>query len=94
MRAQQAGQKYDESTFNQFLNDLQQFNFMEGLAPPLVVPPAASDGEWKRAGTVLLEAAKGEKIPAAIDDYGSVLGATRWPRGTLLRAARKTENRI
>jgi len=72
VRAQQAGQKYDESTFNQFLNDLQQFNFMEGLAPPLVVPPAAPDGEWKRAGTVLLEAAKGEKTPVAIDDYAAM----------------------
>jgi hypothetical protein len=30
----------------------------------------------------------------AIDDYRSVLGASRWPRGTLLRAARKTESRI
>ncbi len=71
-RAQQAGQKYDEPTFNQFLNDLQQFNFMEGLAPPLVVPPARTGGEWKRAGTVLLEAAKGEKIPMAIDDYAAM----------------------
>jgi ABC-type transport system involved in cytochrome c biogenesis permease subunit len=74
-RAQQAGQKYDEPILNQFFNDLQQFNFMEGLAPPLVVPPAAADGEWKRAGTVLLDAAKGEKIPVAIDDYAAMADA-------------------
>ncbi len=75
VRAQQAGQKYDESTFNQFLNDLQQFNFMARLEPPLIVPPQNPGGDWKRTGTVLLEAAKGEPIPPAIESYATMAAA-------------------
>ena len=75
IRAQQAGQKYDEPTFNQFMNYLQQFDLMERLTPPLVVPPAQAGADWKCAGTVLLEATKNEKIPEAIDDYAAMADA-------------------
>jgi ABC-type transport system involved in cytochrome c biogenesis permease subunit len=75
VRAQQAGQKYDEAVFNQFLAYLQQFDFMAELGPPLVVPPLNPGGDWRRAGTVLLEAAKGGKIPGAIEDYAAMASA-------------------
>jgi ABC-type transport system involved in cytochrome c biogenesis permease subunit len=75
VRAQQAGQKYDGPTADQFLSDLQQFDFMARLEPPLIVPPQNPDGDWKRAGTVLLEAAKGEPIPPAIESYATMAGA-------------------
>ncbi|HEY4416420.1 MAG TPA: cytochrome c biogenesis protein CcsA [Verrucomicrobiae bacterium] len=74
-RAQQSGQKYDEAVFNQFLADLQQFDFMVRLEPPLIVPPANTGGDWQRAGSVLLAAARGEKIPPAVEDYAAMANA-------------------
>jgi ABC-type transport system involved in cytochrome c biogenesis permease subunit len=75
VRAQQAGEKYDEQTFNQFLGELQRFDFMESLEPPLIVPPQNSSGDWKRVGTVLLEAAKGKKNDPAVQDYAAMTDA-------------------
>jgi len=69
VRAQQAGQKYDKQTFDQFLAELQRFDFMASLEPPLIVPPQNSSGDWRRVGTVLLEAAKGKKIDSSVQDY-------------------------
>lgn len=75
VRAQQAGQKYDAQTADQFLADLQQFDYMARLEPPLIVPPQNPSGDWKRTGTVLLEAAKGEPIPPAIESYATMAAA-------------------
>jgi ABC-type transport system involved in cytochrome c biogenesis permease subunit len=74
-RAQQAGEKYDQKTFDEFLADLQQFDFMGQLAPPLIVPPEHSQKDWQRSGAVLLQAARGEKIPQAVTDYAAMSGA-------------------
>jgi hypothetical protein len=62
VRAQQAGQKYDQTVFNAFAGDLQAFDDMSQARPPLVVPPQNPSGNWQRVGTALLNAAKGEKI--------------------------------
>jgi ABC-type transport system involved in cytochrome c biogenesis permease subunit len=76
VRAQQAGQKYNEQTFDQFVGELQRFDFMAKLEPPLVVPPPQnSGGDWQRVGSVLLEAAKGEKIDPAVRDYAAMADA-------------------
>jgi hypothetical protein len=76
VRAQQAGQKYDEQIFNSFLGELQRFDFMEQIEPPLIVPPAQNvSGDWQRVGTVLLEAAKGGKIDPAVQDYAAMADA-------------------
>ncbi|HZF01842.1 MAG TPA: cytochrome c biogenesis protein CcsA [Methylomirabilota bacterium] len=72
VRAQQAGQKYDEQIFNPFLAELQRFDFMSKLETPLIVPPENNSGDWKRVGTVLLEAAKGEKISPAVQNYAAM----------------------
>jgi ABC-type transport system involved in cytochrome c biogenesis permease subunit len=74
-RAQQAGQKYDEQILNQFAGELQRFDFMSRLEPPLIVPPQNASGDWKRVGTVLLEAAKDQKIDPAIENYAAMAGA-------------------
>jgi ABC-type transport system involved in cytochrome c biogenesis permease subunit len=87
VRAQQAGQKYDEPTFNQFLAYLQQFDFMARLEPPLVVPPQNAGGDWKRAGTVLLEAAKDGKIPEAVQDYAAMADALKHTNAAGFNAA-------
>jgi ABC-type transport system involved in cytochrome c biogenesis permease subunit len=75
VRAQQAGQNYDTNVFNAFLGELQRFDFMSKLETPLIVPPQNSGGDWQRAGTVLLEAAKGEKISPAVQDYAAMADA-------------------
>jgi ABC-type transport system involved in cytochrome c biogenesis permease subunit len=91
VRAQQAGQNYDTNIFNSFLGELQRFDFMSKLETPLIVPPFDSgtgfqpvqtgrmpvplSGDWKRIGTVLLEAAKGEKISPAVQDYAAMADA-------------------
>ena len=38
-QAQQAGQKYDQTNFNIFVAYIQEFQFMSGVQPPLVLPP-------------------------------------------------------
>ncbi len=73
--AQQAGQKYDQSVFNAFAGDLQRFDDMSQLNSPLVVPPQAPSGKWRRVGAVLLNAAKGEKISPAITAYAAMADA-------------------
>jgi ABC-type transport system involved in cytochrome c biogenesis permease subunit len=75
VRAQQAGQKYDQTAFNQFIFYLQQFDFMAQLEPPLMIPPLNPGDQWRRSGTVLLEAAKGGNTPVAINDYAAMAGA-------------------
>ncbi|HEX3857117.1 MAG TPA: cytochrome c biogenesis protein CcsA [Verrucomicrobiae bacterium] len=75
VRAQQAGQNYDTNVFNAFLGELQRFDFMSKLETPLIVPPENNSGDWKRVGTVLLEAAKGEKISPAVQDYATMADA-------------------
>jgi len=75
VRAQQAGQKYDGQIFNQFLGELQRFDFMERFEPPLIVPPQNNSGDWKTVGTVLLEAAKGENISPAVKNYATMSDA-------------------
>ena len=74
VRAQQAGQKYDEQVFNAFLAELQRFDYMSQLDPPLIVPPD-NFGDWHNVGTVLLRAAKGEAVPAAVQDYANMAAA-------------------
>ena len=77
VRAQQAGKKYDEQTLNQFLGELQRFDFMMRLEAPLIVPPENAAGDWQRAGTVLLAAAKGEAISPTIENYAAMADALK-----------------
>jgi ABC-type transport system involved in cytochrome c biogenesis permease subunit len=75
IRAQQAGQNYDTNSFNDFLGELQRFDFVARLESPLIVPPQNNSGDWQRVGTVLLVAAKGEKISPAMENYAAMADA-------------------
>lgn len=77
VRAQQAGQNYDTNVFNGFLGELQRFDFMSQLQPPLIVPSQNNSKDWKNVGTVLLEAAKGEKISPAVENYANMADALK-----------------
>ncbi len=80
VRAQQAGQKYDAQVFNAFLGELQEFDYMSQLGPPLLVPPLSvppekTSGDWQNIPTVLLEAAKGNPVPSAVTNYAAMATA-------------------
>ena len=75
VHAQQAGQKYDQQVFNDFLGELQRFDYMSQLAPPLIIPPTNNPGDWKNVATVLLEAPKGHDIPPAVGTYAAMADA-------------------
>ncbi len=75
VQAQQAGRKYDTEVFNAFVAELQRFDYMSQLEPPLIVPPENASGNWKNVGTVLLEAPKGHAVPPAVEDYAAMADA-------------------
>jgi ABC-type transport system involved in cytochrome c biogenesis permease subunit len=77
VRAQQAGQKYDQAVFNTFVTDIQQLTDMSQLDTPLVVPPQDPSGNWQRVATVLLDAPKGGKLSTAVQAYADMGDAFR-----------------
>ncbi len=76
VRAQQAGEKYDQTNFSAFVAFVQTFQFMAGLEPPLVLPPDGT-GEWRRMGDALLDAPKANaaSLDQSIFDYAKMAGA-------------------
>ncbi|HEX4139890.1 MAG TPA: hypothetical protein VHY09_06050, partial [Candidatus Methylacidiphilales bacterium] len=77
VRAQQAGQKFDQNVFNAFADDIQQLSDMSQLSSPLAVPPSGGGDDWQRTGVVLLDAAKGGKISPAVESYAAMIDAFR-----------------
>jgi len=77
VQAQQAGQKYDQTNFNIFVAYVQEFQFMAGLQPPLVLPPNGTAPQWRRMGEALLDAPKAKSAPLddSIRDYARMTGA-------------------
>jgi len=74
VKAQQAGQKFDQTGFNAFAAYIQDFQFMSSLEPPLILPPNGAR-EWRRMGDALLDAPRGVAVDDAIRDYAKMAGA-------------------
>ena len=74
VKAQQAGQKFDQTGFNAFAAYIQDFQFMSSLEPPLILPPNGAR-EWRRMGDALLDAPRGAAVDDAIRDYAKMAGA-------------------
>jgi ABC-type transport system involved in cytochrome c biogenesis permease subunit len=74
VKAQQAGQKYDQTNFNTFVAFIERYQFMDNLEPPLILPPNGST-EWRRMGDALLAATQGVPIDNVIRDYAKMAGA-------------------
>lgn len=72
---QQAGKKYDQQVFNAFLAELQRFDYMSQLSPPLIIPPQPGSNDWQNVGTVLLQEPRGAAVPPAVEDYADMAGA-------------------
>jgi ABC-type transport system involved in cytochrome c biogenesis permease subunit len=80
VRAQQAGQKYDETAFNRFVEFAQKFQTMVRFDPPLLVPPhhpELSRDDWMRTGDALLEAPKDGVVDESVRDYAAMAAAFR-----------------
>ena len=74
VKAQQAGQPFDRATLDAFAADIQNFQFMSSLEPPLILPPNGGS-EWRRMGDALLAAPRRVAIDGAIHDYARMAGA-------------------
>ena len=74
VKAQQAGQKFDQTDFTAFAAYIQDFQFMSSLEPPLILPPNGAR-EWRRMGDALLDAPRGVAVDEAIRDYAKMAGA-------------------
>lgn len=79
-RAQQAGEKHDETALNLLMDDLTRFDAMKQLQPPLVVPPhKAGDHthDWMRMGDALMEIARGDTPHFSMSAYAKMASAYR-----------------
>ena len=75
-QAQLAGQKFDQTNYNNFIGYVQEFQFMANLEPPLILPPNGAR-EWRRMGDALLDAPKPNGVPIDNDirAYAKMAGA-------------------
>ncbi len=75
-QAQLAGQKFDQTNYNIFIGNVQEFQFMASLEPPLILPPDGAR-EWRRMGDALLDAPKPNGVPIDNDirAYAKMAGA-------------------
>jgi ABC-type transport system involved in cytochrome c biogenesis permease subunit len=87
VRSQQTGKTYDQQVFNAFLAELQRFDYMAQLEPPLIIPPEAGSNDWQTVGTVLLRAAKGNPVPPDVQNYATLAGALQTQDVTGFNAA-------
>ncbi|MEI9961532.1 MAG: cytochrome c biogenesis protein CcsA [Limisphaerales bacterium] len=74
VRAQQAGQKFDEDVLSHFTAFVQEFDRMNTFEPPLIIPPD-SGINWTRTGDALLNAMRDGKIDPSIKTYATMAGA-------------------
>ena len=79
-RAQQAGKEFDKAALDELMAELQKFDAMAALEPALIVPPLKAGGtrdDWQRAGTALMDIARGSTPPYALQSYAKMSGAYR-----------------
>ncbi len=68
LRAQRAGEKYDEAALNRFVGTAQKFTAMADFAYPLTIPPAdpSNKDAWMNVGTSLLDSIRDGQIRPAV----------------------------
>ncbi len=77
-RAQKAGQPFDQTVLNTLLQDLERFETMQKMEPPMLVPPLhpeVANASWVRTGEVLMDVARGEPEPYALNAYARMADA-------------------
>jgi hypothetical protein len=76
-QAQMAGHPYDQTNYKVFVAYIEEFQYMSGMASPLVLPPATPAGQWRRMSDALLDAPHAEHpaLDDSIRDYVRMTGA-------------------
>jgi ABC-type transport system involved in cytochrome c biogenesis permease subunit len=74
VKAQQAGQPFNQANFDELAGYINAFQFMSRLEPPLILPPDGSAG-WQRMGDSLLDTLRGGAVDDAMLDYAKMAGA-------------------
>jgi ABC-type transport system involved in cytochrome c biogenesis permease subunit len=79
VRAQKAGEKYDEAALKRFAGLAQQFDSLGNFALPLVIPPSdpTNRDDWLTVGAGLLASLRHGEIPAAVEFYARMATAYR-----------------
>jgi len=74
VKAQQGGQPFNQTNFEELAGCIGIFQYMSRLEPPLILPPNGA-AEWRRMGDALLDAPRGVPIDEAMHDYAKLAGA-------------------
>ncbi len=80
VRAEQAGQPYDEKAANATLDAVKQFQAMADHGSVLAIPPAEDDpnrDNWRNAGNALLDGVKDRKLDPGVLAYAAMGHAWR-----------------
>ena len=82
MMAREAGASYDAELLRRTERDLQRFEVMNQLDPPLIIPPPtrnedAPEQGWMTTVDALVGIARGEPVPAGLEAYARMAGAYR-----------------
>ncbi|MES2572061.1 MAG: cytochrome c biogenesis protein CcsA [Verrucomicrobiota bacterium] len=78
LSAQQAGQKFDEAAANRILPDLERFEAMAQLQPPMLIPPhhpERSKDDWSSTVEGITEVARGEPMHYSLIAYAKMASA-------------------
>jgi ABC-type transport system involved in cytochrome c biogenesis permease subunit len=88
--AQNEGKEYDKQALDQLGRDLQRFDAMGQLEPPLPVPPhhpERSRDEWMRMGEALMEIARGDQPHFSVVAYAKMASAFKAGEATAFNDA-------
>lgn len=78
--AQNAGKEYDAAALERLMHDLQRFDAMMAMEPPLIIPPHRPDqpkDKWVRTGEALMDVARGDTPSFALTGYARMATAYR-----------------
>jgi ABC-type transport system involved in cytochrome c biogenesis permease subunit len=78
VQAQQAGRKFDQTTYNEFMAFARKFEFMAQLDTPLLVPPvqpSESRDDWSPVGKALVADATTGSIEPSVRYYAAMATA-------------------
>jgi ABC-type transport system involved in cytochrome c biogenesis permease subunit len=80
LRARDAGEKFDDKAFNDFIAQFSEFGAMAQFAYPLVVPPAdpeVSRQSWENMGTNIMQIVHGRPLSPAVNYFAAMVSAYR-----------------
>ena len=78
LRAQQAGQPFDQNLYDQFLGYAEPYAMMAQMAFPLLVPPTQpgqKPSDWANIGQALMDGIRGGEIPATVHAHAALASA-------------------